>query len=169
MEALYVLKGVININDAEMYANTINGLEGLSATSHSDILYISSGQMYINAAKFEGSIFKSDSATIYLKSALLKYSDESNIYLDFSNDGSDKTLLTGSSYAITSDDLDNISLIDSSSGSLSFTHLSFDAVKLPGELRRLPRHLSLPISLSAVAPIPAARLSHQMIAGRRGF
>ena len=118
---LYVLKGVININDAEMYANTINGLEGLSATSHSDILYISSGQMYINAAKFEGSIFKSDSATIYLKSALLKYSDESNIYLDFSNDGSDKTLLTGSSYAITSDDLDNISLIDSSSGSLSLS------------------------------------------------
>jgi hypothetical protein len=49
--------------------------------------------MYIKRAKLSGCIFKSDSSIIYLKSALTKYSDESKIYIDFINNGNDKTLL----------------------------------------------------------------------------
>ena len=75
--------------------------------------------MYINGGKFDGSIYKADSATIYLKSALLKYNDESNIYIDFVNDGNDQTLFNGSNYQITSDDLNTLNLIDSSSGELN--------------------------------------------------
>ena len=116
---LYMAQGVLNINSAEIYGNTIDELDGLSAPSHSDVFSIQKGQMYINGGKFNGSIYKADSATIYLKSALLKYSDESNIYIDFVNDGNDKTLFTGSNYQITSDDLNTLNLIDSSSGELN--------------------------------------------------
>ena len=118
---LYIVKGVININGAEIFSNKINELDGLTATNHSDVFLIESGQLYINAAKFEGSIFRSNSAIIYLKSALLKYTEESNIYIDFVNDGNDKILLTGSNYAISSEDLENLSLIDPNSGVLALS------------------------------------------------
>ena len=42
-----------------------------------------------------------------------------DIYIDFVNDGNDKTLFTGSNYQITSDDLNALNLIDSSSGELN--------------------------------------------------
>ena len=113
-----MLKGILNMNDADIYNNKINEFDGLSASNHSDIFLIENGQIYINSAKLDGCIFKSDSSNIYLKSSLTKYSDESKIYIDFINNGNDKTLLTGSNYAITSDDLNNINLIDSDSGSL---------------------------------------------------
>ena len=116
---LYMAQGVLNINNAEIYGNTIEELDGLSAPSHSDVFSIQKGQIYINGGKFDGSIYKADSATIYLKSALLKYNEESNIYIDFVNDGNDKTLFTGSNYQITSDDLNTLNLIDSSSGELN--------------------------------------------------
>ena len=118
---LYMAKGVLNINDASIYNNKINGLDGLTATNHSDIFLIENGLMYINGAKLSGSIFKADSATIYLKSSLVKYSDDSNIYIDFINDGNDKTIFTGSNYAIISDDIDNINLIDSNLGTFSLS------------------------------------------------
>ena len=54
------------------------------------------------------------------------------------------------------------------SGSLLFTHASFDAVKLPGELRVCSRQNSRPIPSRASAPIPTARESHQMIDLRSG-
>ena len=116
---IYMAQGVLNINNAEIYGNTIEELDGLSAPSHSDVFSIQKGQMYINGGNFDGSIYKADSATIYLKSALLKYNEESNIYIDFVNDGNDKTLFTGSNYQITSDDLNTLNLIDSSSGELN--------------------------------------------------
>ena len=115
---LYMAQGILNINSAEIYGNKIDELDGLYAPSHSDVFLIQKGEMYINGGKFDGSIYKADTATIYLKSALLKYNDESNIYIDFVNDGNDKTLFTGNNYIITSDDLNNLNLIDSSSGEL---------------------------------------------------
>ena len=42
------------------------------------------------------------------------------IYIDFVNNGNDKTLFTVSNYPITSDDLNILNLIDSSSGELNF-------------------------------------------------
>ena len=115
---LYMAQGILNINSAAIYGNKIDELDGLYAPSHSDVFLIQKGEMYINGGKFDGSVYKADTATIYLKSALLKYNDESNIYIDFVNDGNDKTLFTGNNYIITSDDLNNLNLIDSSSGEL---------------------------------------------------
>ena len=116
---LYMKRGILNLNEAEIYNNKIDKLDGLSASNHSDIFLIENGQLYINSAKLDGCIFKSDSSNIYLKSNFLKYSDESNVYIDFLNNGENKTLLTGNNYAITSDDLNNIKLIDLKLGTLS--------------------------------------------------
>ena len=55
------------------------------------------------------------------------------------------------------------------SGSLSLTHLSFDAVKLPGEFSKWLRHFPCPISSKAFSPISTALLSHQIIADRKTF
>ena len=116
---LYMQMGDLNMNGGEIYNNKINKLNGLSASNHSDLFLIENGQIYINNVKLSGSIFKSDSSNIYLKSNLIKYNDESNIYLDFLNNGNNKTLLTGSNYEINTDDLNNINLIDSNLGSLA--------------------------------------------------
>ena len=114
--ALYMIQGTLNINDAVIYNNNIG-----STSNYSDILYIQNGEININGGKFSGSLFKSDSASIYLKSSLLKYNDESKICIDFINNGYNKTLLIGRSYAITSKDLDTINLLDSNEGSLSLS------------------------------------------------
>ncbi len=62
-----------------------------------------------------------------------------------------------------------LSILEYNSGSLSFTHFSFDAVKFPGELSRLAKQFSSPISAKALLPNSAARLSHQMMEGRNTF
>ena len=59
--------------------------------------------------------------TIYLRSALLKYSENSKIYIDFPNNGISKNIILPSSYTITSDDLNSISLIDINSGTLELS------------------------------------------------
>ena len=118
---LYVIQGTLNILDSEIYNNKINENEGLLTSNHSDLFLVQNGVININGAKMSGCIFKSDSALIYLKSALLKYNDndESKIYIDFINNGYNKTLFSGSNYIITSNDLNNVNLIDSNEGILS--------------------------------------------------
>ena len=54
------------------------------------------------------------------------------------------------------------------SGSFSLTQASLDAVKLPGEFRRAPRHLPSPMSLKAFSPYGTALESHQMMEGLSG-
>ena len=122
---LFMEMGILNLNSAEIYDNKIGKLDGFVSTNHSDIFLMLNGEMYINGAKFHGCIFKSDSAKIYLNSQFFKYKEDSNIYIDFVNDGNDKSLLTGKNYLITSDDLNLLNLIDSNEGTLS---LSSDSI-----------------------------------------
>jgi len=118
---IYMVKGSFNLNGAEIYDNEINGIKGLSVSNYSDILFIENGEINIDAAKFSGSIFKSNSATIKLKSKLLKYNDDDKIYIDFTNNGHNRTLFTGNNYCITSEDLSNVNLIDSNAGTFELT------------------------------------------------
>ena len=118
---IYMVKGSFNLNGAEIYDNEINGTKGLSVSNYSDILFIENGEINIDAAKFSGSIFKSNSATIKLKSKLLKYNDDDKIYIDFTNNGHNRTLFTGNNYCITSEDLSNVNLIDSNAGTFELT------------------------------------------------
>ena len=60
-----------------------------------------------------------------------------------------------------------MSILANSSGSFSFTHASFAAVKLPGELSRWLRHCSGPMVSNASLPYFTARPSHHIIDGRR--
>ena len=53
-----------------------------------------------------------------------------------------------------------------SAGSFSLTQASLEAVKLPGEFSRRARQRSGPSARNARSPMPTARLSHQMMAGR---
>ena len=118
---IYMVKGNFNLNGAEIYDNKINNTEGLSASNYSDVLFIENGEINIDGAKFSGNIFKSNSATIKLKSKLLKYNDDAKIYIDFTNNGHNRTLFIGNNYCITSEDLSNINLIDSNAGTFELT------------------------------------------------
>ena len=118
---IYMVKGNFNLNGAEIYDNKINNTEGLSASNYSDVLFIENGEINIDGAKLSGNIFKSNSATIKLKSKLLKYNDDAKIYIDFTNNGHNRTLFTGNNYCITSEDLSNINLIDSNAGTFELT------------------------------------------------
>ena len=111
-------KGLFYLNEGNIYNNKINNINGLSSSNHSDILLIENGQIFIDKAKFEGSIFKSDLSTIKLKSPLLIYEDTSKIYIELINNGNNKTILTGDNYIITSDDLSKLNIIDVNSGEL---------------------------------------------------
>ena len=75
----------------------------------------------INSVKISGSIYKADLGTIYLRSAILKYSENSKIYIDFPNNGISKNIILPSSYTVTSEDINSISLIDINSGTLELS------------------------------------------------
>ncbi len=60
----------------------------------------------------------------------------------------------------------NLCIRANASGSFSRTQASLAAVKLPGEFSSRSRQNSGPSSAKARSPVSAARLSHQMIAGR---
>ena len=120
---IYMQRGIFNLNGGEIYNNKINNINGLSATNNSDSLFLENGNIFIDKAKFDGSIFKSDSANIKLKSPILKYKDNSKIYIDFVNNGYNKTLLSGENYCITSEDLTKLNLIDSKVGNLELNIL----------------------------------------------
>jgi hypothetical protein len=106
------------LNEGDIYNNKINNINGLSSSNHSDILLIENGQMFIDKARLKGSIFKSDLSTIKLKSTILLYEENSKIYIDFINNGNNKTIITGENYIITSDDLNNLNIINTNSGKL---------------------------------------------------
>ena len=63
----------------------------------------------------------------------------------------------------------NLCILSYISGSLFFTHASFDAVKFPGEFNKLEQHFSSPISLNALFPISTALPSHHIIELRKQF
>ena len=120
---IFIQRGISNLNGGEIYDNKIKNLNGLNISNHSEILLIENGEININGCKFDGSIFKSSSSLIKLKSGLLKYKEDSRIYIDFVNNGYNKTLLTGNNYCITTEDLYNINLIDSNSGNFELSSL----------------------------------------------
>ena len=115
---IYMKKGLFYLNEAEIYNNKINNTNGLSSSNHSETIFLESGKIHLDKTKFEGSIFKSDSSEIMLKSALLKYKDISKIYIDFINIGYNKTIFEGENYIITSDDLTKLNIINENTGTL---------------------------------------------------
>ena len=115
---IYVKGGIANLNGGNIFENTINKQNGESS---SDLFYIENGVVNINSVKISGSIYKADLGTIYLRSALLKYNEKSNIYIDFPNNGISKNIILPSSYTITSDDLNLISLFDINIGILELS------------------------------------------------
>ena len=128
---IYVQNGIVHLNGGEIYDNIINADEKIG-TSNSDLFYISKGKVNINSIKLSGSMFKDDLGTIYLKTNLLKYDENSKIYIDFPNNEISKNLIIPSNYDITLEDLNKISLIDSNSGQLeiSSNNIIFSARKL---------------------------------------
>ena len=117
---IYVQNGIANLNGGDIYENIIN-IDEKTDSSNSDLLYILNGQVNINSIKLSGSIYKADSAIISLKSTLLKYNEDSKIYIDFPNNGITKDLIFPSGYSITSEDLKKISLINSNIGQLELS------------------------------------------------
>ena len=115
---IYMGRGIFYLNEGDIYNNKINNINGLSASNYSDILLIENGQMFIDKVRLKGSIFKSDLSSIKLKSTILQYEENSKIYLDFINNGNNKTILTGENYIITSDDLNKLNIINTNAGKL---------------------------------------------------
>ena len=114
---IYIKNGIVNLNNGEIYGNKLN-IDGNLNKINSEMLYIENGVINIDSIKLEGSIYKSNLCKINLKSSLMKYSDESNIYIDFPNNGVNISLIEGYKYNISSEDLNKIKLLDSNSGSL---------------------------------------------------
>ena len=117
---IYVKSGIANLNGGDIYENRIND-DGKKAQSNSDLFYIENGKVNINSVKISGSIYKTDLGIIYLNSVLLKYNENSKIYIDFPIDGDNKTLILSSGYSITSEDLNLVSLKDPNSGILELS------------------------------------------------
>ena len=117
---IYIQNGIMNLNGGDAYGNIIN-IENIIERNKSELLYIENGKVNINSIKLSGSIYKSDLGSIYLKSTLLKYNEDSKIYIDFPNNGIIKELIIASGYDITLGDLNKISLLDSNSGKLELS------------------------------------------------
>ena len=109
----------MNLNGGEIYDNIIKTEEQMK--SNSDLFYLENGKININSIKLSGSIYKSELALIYLKSTLLKQDENSKIYIDFPNNGTNKTLISSTDYIITLEDLNLISIIDFNSGYLELS------------------------------------------------
>ena len=118
--SIYIKNGIINLNGGEIYDNNINN-DKKTDKINSDLFFIENGKININSIRLSGSIYKSNSGIIYLKSKILKYSENSKIYIDFPNNGTIKNLIIPSSYSISSEDLNSISLVDPDSGKLELS------------------------------------------------